>query len=384
MSAFSEILSEVRQHVGSQLPDFVWASSQKDLQEEIPVFVYHTIEPVEFESHLKFLARNNYRTIDCATLLRYLESQEPIPPRTVMLTIDDGRASVWRYAYPLLERYGMTGVVFLIPGYIPEGDGVRPRLFHGLPEGQPALPDTRDRDGLMSWQEVQASYGSGCIDFQSHTCMHHMVPVSDRLLGFLGPDDTRRLFDLPLAPGDEPAGDVSEVAGYPVFEHDSLMTGRPVFRPDPGFVAALRREVSVDRKDWQGKLDALAQEWRDTHGGLGRFEDTEETRRLIRQSLESSREMIESRLPGHDVRHLCYPYTLGSDTSVAISEETGYRTNFWGILTGRKTNSAGDDPFRIVRLKSDFLRRLPGTGRLSMARILFMKVRRRLSGRDIY
>ena len=33
-----------------------------------------------------------------------------------LLTFDDGRASVWSVAYPLLKQYGMRGVCFLIPG----------------------------------------------------------------------------------------------------------------------------------------------------------------------------------------------------------------------------------------------------------------------------
>lgn len=391
MSASSEILAEIKQHVGNCLPAFVWASHPAELREQVPVFVYHSILPAEFESHLQFLAENDYQTIDCSTLLGYLQKREPIPPRTVMLTIDDGRTSVWRYAVPLLERYGMTAVVFLIPGLIPERGSTRPRLFDGLSGREPPLPDTPDRDGLMSWQEVEACFASGRIDFQSHTHMHHRVPVSDRLLGFLGPKDGRRLFDLPLAPGDEPLSDSSEVAGYPVFEHDSLMSGRRVFRPDPGFLSAIREQLSAGgreaffaRNDWAADLFAVAEKWRREHGSLGRLEDLEETKRLIRASLEKSRQTIEGKLPGHSVRHLCYPYTLGSDLSIALSQEAGYLTNFWGVLPDRRSNSAGDDPFRIARLKSDFLRRLPGRRRISMIRVFSDKARRRLSGQPVY
>jgi peptidoglycan/xylan/chitin deacetylase (PgdA/CDA1 family) len=37
--------------------------------------------------------------------------------KSVLLTIDDARSSVWRFAYPLLKKYQMNAVVFIIPGW---------------------------------------------------------------------------------------------------------------------------------------------------------------------------------------------------------------------------------------------------------------------------
>ena len=87
------------------------------------------------------------------------------PVTSVLLTIDDGRASVWIHALPLLRKYGQKAVVFLIPATF--GKHRRSRRRSRMPgRGNPdRLPD-RDPE-LMNWSEVEAAAASGLIDFQS-------------------------------------------------------------------------------------------------------------------------------------------------------------------------------------------------------------------------
>lgn len=80
-----------------------------------------------------------------------------------------------------------------------------------------------------------------------------------------------------------------------------------------------------------------------------------------------ARQLIEEHL-GKPVRHLCYPDYDGTEESIAASKAAGYVSNFWGVLP-RRTNRPGDDPFRIVRVSSEYLRSLPGKGRRSAWRI---------------
>jgi hypothetical protein len=94
--------------------------------------------------------------------------------------------------------------------------------------------------------------------------------------------------------------------------------------------------------------------------------------------------MIEERLPGHRVRHLCLPYTIGSAQAVRAAREVGYATCFWGVLPDRSSNRPGEDPYRCPRLKADYICRLPGRGRRSLAAVLTHKLRRRVSGLPVY
>jgi peptidoglycan/xylan/chitin deacetylase (PgdA/CDA1 family) len=93
-----------------------------------------------------------------------------------------------------------------------------------------------------------------------------------------------------------------------------------------------------------------------------------------------SKKDIESHLPGHIVDHFCYPQGLGSAKAVEMSRRTGYKTNFWSGRRDRSLNRKGDSPFHIVRVKHDYILRLPGHGRRPMLTIVKNKFSRRLQG----
>jgi peptidoglycan/xylan/chitin deacetylase (PgdA/CDA1 family) len=85
-------------------PSFVAARSPDLDSNDVPVFVFHTIEPQEFEEQLRYLADNGYQTLDCATFWAGLTGAAEVAPKSVLLTIDDGRASAWSYGLPPVEK----------------------------------------------------------------------------------------------------------------------------------------------------------------------------------------------------------------------------------------------------------------------------------------
>ncbi len=98
-----------------------------------------------FESHLQYLQRH-------ACVLPLEEASVrlrngSLPPRCVSLTFDDGYANNLHLASPLLQKYGMSAVIFLSSAYIESGElfpFLRLKLIRhiagrDLPEG--ALPD---------------------------------------------------------------------------------------------------------------------------------------------------------------------------------------------------------------------------------------------------
>ena len=74
------------------------------------------VEPVSFERRLDFLEENGYVTLSAEEYFQFLLGARPAPERAVVLTFDDGRGSLWSVGAPLLERRGMRGIVFLVPG----------------------------------------------------------------------------------------------------------------------------------------------------------------------------------------------------------------------------------------------------------------------------
>lgn len=92
----------------------------------LPVFMYHrllkhstsndayTISPEAFEKDLIYLCDNGYTTIGTKELLDFVEHGYPLPEKPVVLTFDDGYFNNVYYAEPLLEKYGMKAIVFVV------------------------------------------------------------------------------------------------------------------------------------------------------------------------------------------------------------------------------------------------------------------------------
>jgi peptidoglycan/xylan/chitin deacetylase (PgdA/CDA1 family) len=297
-------------------------------------------------------------------------------------------------ACPLLRKYDMKAVVFLIPGYVREATSLAPTLKDvWAGRSRPETLASRD-PRLMNWSEVEAAAATGAIDFQSHTLYHHRVPISDRIVDYVNPKASDALFDLPIALGQEEqlcADGVEGMLGAPIYENDSLMAGRPVYRPDPrlaeacmDYVRSMGGRAFFGSPGWRKELHQRARAWREGHDDRGRFDDDEAVAHELRKGLRRARLLIEQRLPGTEVRHLCYPYTIGSDAAIRASREAGYLTNFWGVLPDRRSNRRGDDPYRCARLKGDYLQRLPGRGRITLVGTIARKVSRRVLARPIY
>ncbi len=374
-------------------PEFVLRDVDALPVGDVPVFTFHTIEPGPFEAQLRHLQANGYRTIDGATLLRHLAGTAPAPERAVMLTIDDGRKSVWTHGLPLLRRYGFQATVFLIPGYVEEGEGVAASL-EDVWAGRIAAADLAIADpALMNWQEIRALQASGLVDCQSHTRFHHRVPVGSEPAGFVGPATRDAFFDLPVPSGEEwrllgngPAG----AYGMPLYPAASLMLGQPRYRPPPEVAAACVEHVRQNggatffaMPDAAAQLRQVHDEARLAHGP-GEVESPAEALAALAGDLAESRALIEAALAGKPCTHLCFPYTEGSAEAVRLARAAGFAAAYWGVLPDRRINRAGDDPLRIVRLKNDYIHRLPGAGRRSLGRIMLAKLWRRLAGGPVH
>lgn len=152
----------------------------------VPVLMYHHVSPVDgmitvstanFEQQLQWLRSHGYRSLTCDEFAGHLEGR-PVPPRSVLITFDDGYLDNWVYAYPLMKQYGFKGVIFVVTSWI--GDGaVRPHLGQNeLPE-TPAHRECEDRieqgradEVMLRWSEIDAMRAEGVFEFHSHTHTH--------------------------------------------------------------------------------------------------------------------------------------------------------------------------------------------------------------------
>lgn len=388
-----EIKKEIDCFRNRRYPDFVLARSPRLSGGEIPAFALHTIDPQVFEAQLRFLVTNGYRTITADEFHSAVTERSAPQERCVLLTMDDGRKSVWTFGYPLLKKYGLRATVFLIPGFVREGDQEEPNLedcWAGRCSRRDLSQDAVKGNPLFSWPQAEAMYRSGVIDFQSHTLYHHPVFTGQRILDFYHPGNRMMRYSLPLPMGYESqlknASDDS-LYGMPIYQNSPPMLGQPRFLDDERLTNRCLVHVRESgggqffhRPSWRKELQAVVAKWRAEERDCGRFQSQQELEEALLADLKTSRAIIEQRLPGQKVRHLCYPYGVGSPLSVRLSQEAGYVSNFWSVRADRRTNRPGDDPFFCCRLKDDYIYRLPGRGRKSLLAILRAKAHRRLDG----
>lgn len=76
-----------------------------------------TISPAQFTRELQYLHGRGLRTIGIAELERDLRAHRP-PAHAVLLTFDDGYLDQFRYAFPILHRFGDVGIFFVNVGSI--------------------------------------------------------------------------------------------------------------------------------------------------------------------------------------------------------------------------------------------------------------------------
>jgi peptidoglycan/xylan/chitin deacetylase (PgdA/CDA1 family) len=354
---------------------------------DIPVFVLHGAEPRRLERQLGHLDDNGYRTLSADEYVETLVGARPAPERAVVLTFDDGRGSVWTVAAPLLRRFGMKAVVFLVPGRM-RSRAPSPTL-DDVEAGRAEASEIERRDdgegALLSWEEVEALCRTGLFDFQSHTLTHARVHTSPRLDGFATPWSGRgyEALDQPLIREGERDLLGQEVPlGTPLFRSAPRTAEILRFFEDPSVrepcveAAAREGEDLFRRPDWERALRAKM-----GRGPLrGRRETPEERARALERELAESKRLIEEHT-GRHVEHLCYPWHAFGPTARQIARATGFRAAFCGKVPGVPLTRPGGDLERIARIGEDYVELLPGRGRSTLAEVLSHKWTRRFGHR---
>ncbi|MGB7873141.1 MAG: polysaccharide deacetylase family protein [Anaerolineales bacterium] len=95
----------------------------------VPILLYHRIgespfnsqyyiSPEKLEEQMKLLHDWEYSVIPTQLLVDTIKEGADLPPRPVVITFDDGDISVYERAFPILQKYGLTGVVYIVGNYM--------------------------------------------------------------------------------------------------------------------------------------------------------------------------------------------------------------------------------------------------------------------------
>jgi peptidoglycan/xylan/chitin deacetylase (PgdA/CDA1 family) len=129
----------------------------------VPILTYHSLDtsgsvislsPDRFRAHVQGLRVRGFRAVALGDLLDAWDRGRALPPRTVVLTFDDGFASVREVAAPALAEAGFRATVFVVAGRL----GARndwPTQGRGLPV-RPLLSASDLRGLVTSGFEVGA------------------------------------------------------------------------------------------------------------------------------------------------------------------------------------------------------------------------------------
>ncbi len=309
----------------------------------IPVFTFHSLEPESFERKMRYLRDAGYQAIGMPAYLDALLGGREAPPRSVLITIDDGRATTWTVGYPILKRLGMRATAFLVTSAVHDADEVSKTIDEvesADRAGLVARDGSADRP-FVTWGEVRAM--REVIDIESHTHLHARIPVSAEISGVRteAMQSGYGAFDCPflevngrLARG----GDVP--LGTPLPVSAPRLSGKPAYRAG------------------------------------GRYETEDELREAMRFDLGEARRLIREKAEV-EATTVCYPWHVFSEEAKRIAAEVGYRAAFAGkASTPPAISRAGSDVFELARVGEDYVERLPGPGRRSLLSVLREKLRR--------
>jgi len=129
---------------------------------QVPILMYHhispilpptilgislTITPQAFGKQLDYLKRQGYHTITFNQLFDALYYGGPLPRHPIILTFDDGYDDAYKFALPILQAHGYTGMFYIITGKV----------------GWAAY---------LNWQQIHTMLAAG-MQIGSHT-IHHV------------------------------------------------------------------------------------------------------------------------------------------------------------------------------------------------------------------
>lgn len=106
-----------------------------------------TVTPAAFEAQMNYLARNGYSVVPLERVAAFLEGRESLPPKAVVVTIDDGYRSMFDVAYPVLKRHRFPATLFLYTDFV------------GAPDA-------------LTWAQMREMTASGLVEIQPHSKTH--------------------------------------------------------------------------------------------------------------------------------------------------------------------------------------------------------------------
>ena len=123
----------------------------------------YTLDTKDFIAQLDFLDQNGYHVVPLADLVDYLKgSRADLPPRPVVITVDDGYLSTYKEIFPRMRERKLPFTFFIYPQIVNVGKN------------------------YVTWAQV-IEMADGGVDIESHTFTHALL--TSRMHSELSADD---------------------------------------------------------------------------------------------------------------------------------------------------------------------------------------------------
>lgn len=116
-----------------------------------------TVSTSEFEEQMKCLKNNNFTPILPHQIALAAKGLYVLPSKPVIITMDDGFRNNVLIAEPIMRKYGMKGICYLIMSHIEDTEAQRSQY--------------RSNDNLI-WPEVREAMKRGTLTFGVHSISH--------------------------------------------------------------------------------------------------------------------------------------------------------------------------------------------------------------------
>jgi hypothetical protein len=375
MTSLSQISRSLARVAHTHYPAFLFGVPLK--QGEVPAFIYHDIDMNSFEADLYFLHDNGYRTL---TTDEYVESiGKKKDGRMVLLTFDDAGQNFFEIALPLLEKFAAKATVFA------------PTFWVGRDIPGERSDDRINRGGeFMTWEQLRICKKTGLVDVQSHAHRHALVHVTDKIVDFASPKllQKHHFYDWPMRWSD--GGDIlgPPPVGTPIFSSQPLLSAShrvledfDITRRCQEFVESKGGGLFFANKRWRSDLDRIYRTARRQSSGFVRVEH-QEFEALVESEFTLTQRSFEAQM-GERARYLAFPWMLGSTLSLKLAAEWGIQVVFGVGLDFRRARKLKSYCPAFGRIKGDWLRFLPGRGRLNISEVVPNKIRDLVKGQHL-
>lgn len=139
--------------VDLQVPILVYHNVRDTEAKKAPAVRLYDVTPAEFETQMAYLETNGYSSISFAELQDALDGKTQLPPKPVLITLDDGRESQYENAMPALERHHLKATFFV-------------------------FTNAMDHPNYYTWDQLKEMLGKG-MEIQSHTVYHPYLTKAD-------------------------------------------------------------------------------------------------------------------------------------------------------------------------------------------------------------